>query len=53
MKELNEGSQTLFQCEECELKYLEKEWARKCEAWCKEYRSCNLDIIAHAQKSTD
>lgn len=37
-----------YQCEECGLLYMEKEWGEKCEAWYKEHKSCNLDIIAHA-----
>ncbi len=51
MKEMNQDNKTLYQCEECEMLYREKEWAQKCEAWCKEYKSCNLEIIAHAEKS--
>ena len=41
----------IYQCEECGFKYTEKEWAEKCEAWCKEHKSCNLEITAHAVKS--
>jgi hypothetical protein len=37
-----------FQCEECNLKYSEKEWAEKCEAWCREHQSCNLEITSNA-----
>ncbi|HIH08497.1 MAG: hypothetical protein J4224_03105 [Candidatus Diapherotrites archaeon] len=40
-----------FQCEECKLKYKEKSWAEKCEAWCKAHKSCNLEIIRHAVKN--
>lgn len=40
----------LFICEECNLKYKEKEIAKKCEDWCKKTKSCNLDIIKHAIK---
>lgn len=39
---------SLYQCPECGLKYQEKEWAEKCENWCKEHKSCNLEIIKHA-----
>jgi len=53
MKEINKDKQTLYQCEECGLYYAQKDWAEKCEAWCKEHHSCNLDIIAHAEKSVD
>lgn len=38
----------LHQCKECGFKYAEKEWAEKCEAWCKEHQSCNIEITAHA-----
>jgi len=37
-----------YQCEECKFFYKDKEWAEKCEKWCKENHSCNLDIIKHA-----
>lgn len=43
-----------YQCEECGFEYKEKEWAEKCEAWCKEHRSCNIEITSHAiQQSVD
>ena len=38
----------LFECEECGKQYSEKELAEKCENWCKETNSCNLEIIKHA-----
>ena len=38
----------LYKCPECHLNYKEKEWMNKCEAWCKEHHSCNLEITAHA-----
>lgn len=40
---------TLYKCEECGLKYRDKEWAKKCMAWCGENKSCNLEIISHAE----
>lgn len=39
-----------FQCEECNFFYNEKEIAQKCEKWCKENNSCNLEIIKYALK---
>lgn len=36
-----------WQCEVCGYLYEEKGWAEKCEAWCKEHKSCNLEIIIH------
>jgi len=38
----------LFACPECHLEYADETWANKCESWCKEHHSCNLDIIKHA-----
>jgi len=38
----------LFQCPECDLWYDEEEWKKKCEEWCKEHKSCNLEIINHS-----
>jgi hypothetical protein len=35
----------LFQCLECGLHYETEETAKQCEAWCKKYDSCNLDIM--------
>lgn len=38
----------LYTCGECGLSYKEKELVRKCEAWCKEHNSCNLEITKYA-----
>ena len=38
------GEESLFRCPECGLHYEDKLIAQKCEAWCKETRSCNLEI---------
>lgn len=48
VKALNENNETLYECEECHFKYRDKEWAEKCQAWCTENKSCNLEIISHA-----
>lgn len=40
----------LYQCPECGFLYKEKEWAEKCQVWCKEHKSCNLEITQHAVK---
>lgn len=45
----------VWQCDICGYQYEDsstafttgKEWAEKCEAWCKEHHSCNLEITAH------
>ena len=38
----------LYKCPECSLHYEDKKQAEKCEAWCKEHKSCNLEITSHA-----
>lgn len=40
-----------YKCEECDLFYVDKEIAEKCQAWCREHKSCNLEIIKHAIKN--
>jgi len=47
------AGKTLYQCEECGLKYENKEIAEKCQAWCSEHKSCNLDIIKNAVKDSE
>lgn len=42
------GSREVFVCEDCRMAYPDQETAQKCEDWCKEFKSCNLDIIKHA-----
>ena len=38
----------LYKCPECGLHYKDKKQAEKCEAWCKEHHSCNLEITKQA-----
>lgn len=40
----------LFVCPECGLSYKEVDWAKKCAAWCKEHKTCNMEIIKHSVK---
>ena len=49
MVKIIEKNGRLYQCEECGYAYEDKEWAEKCEAWCKEHKSCNLEIIQHGK----
>ncbi|MBI2476022.1 MAG: hypothetical protein HYV67_02160 [Candidatus Taylorbacteria bacterium] len=49
-KIIQQNDKTLYQCEECGLKYESKEIAEKCQAWCSEHKSCNLDVIKNAVK---
>lgn len=41
-----------FTCPECGLRYADEETARRCEAWCRKHKSCNLEIIKHAINET-
>jgi hypothetical protein len=38
----------IYKCPECGFEYREKEWADKCQAWCAENKSCNIEITKHA-----
>lgn len=48
VRQVKEENKETYQCEECDFHYEEKAQAEKCEAWCKEHHSCNLEITAHA-----
>lgn len=37
-----------YRCEACGLLYADKGTAERCQAWCIEHHSCNLDIIKDA-----
>ena len=37
-----------YKCKECKLIYKDKNTAKKCEDWCREYKSCNLEITKYA-----
>lgn len=39
----------IYVCAECGYEYEEKEWATKCQKWCHEHKSCNLEIISHGK----
>lgn len=47
-KTITENNQTHYLCQDCGFKYEEKEWAEKCEAWCREHKSCNIEVVKHA-----
>lgn len=50
VQEVARETKKYYKCEECGLLYMDKEVAEKCQAWCVEYKSCNLDIIKYAVK---
>ncbi|GIW68966.1 MAG: hypothetical protein KatS3mg100_460 [Candidatus Parcubacteria bacterium] len=45
MKTLTISGETRYQCEVCGYHYPTAELAERCEAWCREHHSCNLEII--------
>lgn len=44
LKAIGSTNKKQYKCPECGLYYTDKITAKKCEAWCKEYKSCNLEI---------
>ncbi len=48
VKKVKRKGEVLYVCEVCGLAYEEKKWAEKCQEWCQEHESCNLEIIEHA-----
>ena len=50
VKQIKKQEKTFYQCEECKLIYRDKIWAEKCEDWCKENNSCNIEITKHSVK---
>ncbi|MEA1958900.1 MAG: hypothetical protein U9N44_04405 [Chloroflexota bacterium] len=47
VKELSRDNSTYYACEVCKCAYSEKEQAERCQKWCAEYHSCNIEIIKH------
>lgn len=50
-KIIQKDNKELYQCGECGFHYEDRALAEKCEAWCREHKSCNLDITAHAEEN--
>ena len=48
VKELRKDDSKLYVCEACGFAYKEKELAEKCQQWCEEHNSCNLEITKYA-----
>lgn len=47
----SENGKQLYQCPKCGFHYEDRNWAEKCEAWCQEHKSCNIEIAAHAEEN--
>jgi len=41
-----------YQCKICKFYYGKKELAEKCQSWCKEHHSCNMEITKHSVNPT-
>lgn len=48
VKEIAKNETVVYQCEECGFFYQDKETAERCQAWCGEHQSCNLEITKYA-----
>jgi len=44
---------TYYMCEECGLVYSELRIAERCEEWCRNHKSCNLEITRNAVRFED
>jgi hypothetical protein len=53
VKEIKRADKKIYQCEECKLLYDEKIWATKCEEWCKNNHTCNIEITKHRIKEKE
>ena len=45
---IQQNGKTYHQCSECKLMYPKKNLAEECETWCREHKTCNIEIIKHA-----
>ncbi len=52
VREINYQSKKYYYCEYCKLVFTNKMWAEKCEKWCKDNQSCNIEITRHSIKKT-
>lgn len=48
VKEIDKNDKKYFQCESCGFYYEGEEIAGKCQAWCDEHHSCNIEITKQA-----
>jgi hypothetical protein len=51
VKVIQKENKELCQCEECGFHYESRKWAEKCQAWCKERKTCNIEITARAEEN--
>lgn len=51
MQEENNKNKNTYQCKECGLHYKDKSIYEKCEAWCKEHKTCNVEISKQSEEN--
>jgi len=47
-KMIKKENKKYYQCGICKFVYKDKNWADKCEEWCKKHKSCNMSITNYA-----
>lgn len=47
------STKKLRRCLECGLWYEDEKWAARCETWRGEHKSCNVEIINHAERDDE
>ena len=52
VKEIDYKEKKYYYCEDCKLVYENKDWAKKCEEWCRKNHSCNIEIAKNSIKKT-
>ena len=52
VEKINYQKRDHYYCEDCKLVYESIDWAEKCEDWCRENNSCNVEITSHSIKKT-
>ena len=50
VKEIIKNNKKYFQCEICKFIYKTRDWAQKCEDFCRKNKSCSLEITKNSVK---
>lgn len=48
VKQLRKNKKLVYICQKCDFAYKDLETAAKCENWCREHHSCNMEITKYA-----
>lgn len=44
------NNETLFKCAECGLHYKDQKISRQCQAFCKKYKACSMEITQQSEE---